>query len=342
LGMAVVDPAQFQPWAYQPGVQAAEVIIDGTAVPWARLQPRLELAPDERNFTITFAAQDYSAPQKNRFAYRLDGYDSDWIETDADHRSANYGNLWHGNYTLHIRASNRLGDWSPHELEIAIVVHPVFWKTTWFMLLVLLAVVVGVFFLFRWRMARLRVRATMLASLVRQRTAELEQKNVELEKLAVTDRLTGLYNRLKLDQVLDSECARSARFGQPFSLLLLDLDKFKLVNDMHGHQAGDQVLVAMAQVLQQHTRSVDLVGRWGGEEFIVIASGSALEGACELAEKLRSEIAAHVFPVVGHKTASIGVATFQDGDTPATVVARADVALYRAKELGRDRVERET
>ncbi|MFA9217867.1 MAG: two-component regulator propeller domain-containing protein, partial [Sphingomonadaceae bacterium] len=296
-GLAVINPLRFQPWSFQPAVQASEVMIDGSAVPWSRLMPKLVLAPHERNLTITFAAQDYSAPMKNRFAYRLQGYDRDWIEGDADHRSANYGNLWHGNYTLQVRTSNRNGMWSPHQLSIPIEVQPVFWKTTWFLILLLVAVVGAVFLSFRWRVARLRARAAQLTELVRQRTAELEVKNAELQQLAITDRLTGLYNRLKIDQVLDSECARSARFGQPFSLLLLDLDRFKLVNDIHGHQAGDQVLVAMAQVLTQHLRSVDLVGRWGGEEFMVIARGTTLDGAAALAEKLRRAIEQHDFPV---------------------------------------------
>ncbi|MFA9219181.1 MAG: GGDEF domain-containing protein, partial [Sphingomonadaceae bacterium] len=93
--------------------------------------------------------------------------------------------------------------------------------------------------------------------------------------------------------------------------------------------------------LTQHLRSVDLVGRWGGEEFMVIASGTTLDGAAELAEKLRRAIEQHDFPVVGHKTTSIGIATFRAGDTPASLVTRADLALYSAKNLGRNRVERE-
>jgi diguanylate cyclase (GGDEF)-like protein len=340
-GVAVVDPEQLQRWAYQPEVRASELAIDGHPAPLGLLAPHLTLGPEQRNFSLSFSAQDYSDPKKSRYAHFLEGYDKEWIVTDAEHRDVNYGNLWHGQYLLRVRATNRVGQWSAHELAIPIVVLPVFWKTGWFMFLVALALAGSIYFAYRWRVARLRVDAERLQELVRTRTAELQEKNRELEQLAVTDRLTGLYNRFKLDSALEIECARSERYGQPFSLLLLDLDKFKQVNDVHGHQAGDQVLVATAGVLTLHTRSVDLVGRWGGEEFLIIASGTPLARGCELAEKLRACIAAHPFPVVGSMSASFGVASFRVGDTPTSLVARADRALYRAKALGRNLVEQE-
>lgn len=178
-----------------------------------------------------------------------------------------------------------------------------------------------------------------LEELVADRTAELREKNLQLERLAVTDSLTGVYNRLRLDQVLAAEHARAKRYAGGFSVIMLDVDKFKTVNDEFGHQAGDQMLVALASILSQHTRQVDVVGRWGGEEFQIIVPDHALQAARELAEKLRVAIAEFKFPTVGHRTASFGVAAFQDGDTITELVARADAALYRAKAGGRDRVE---
>ncbi|MES2296251.1 MAG: diguanylate cyclase [Pseudomonadota bacterium] len=178
-----------------------------------------------------------------------------------------------------------------------------------------------------------------LELLVAQRTAELEEKNRALQTLSITDRLTGLFNRLRLDQVLEHEAARCERLGGDFALILLDIDKFKSVNDTHGHQVGDQVLMAMAQVLRRCTRELDIVGRWGGEEFLVVASGTDGEGARALAEKLREAVAEHDFPVVGSKSASFGVAAFRAGDSIEGMMARADAALYRAKEGGRNRVE---
>lgn len=189
--------------------------------------------------------------------------------------------------------------------------------------------------------AELEVRQLneVLEKRVAERTHELLEKNQQLLQLAVTDSLTGLYNRLKLDQVLTDEFKRSCRYGSAFALILLDVDRFKAVNDNFGHAVGDQVLVEMGRLLKHGTRSVDVVGRWGGEEFLIICSDTEFKGAVALAEKLRQMIEGHPFPVVGQTTASFGVSTFGSGDTIAGMLARADSALYRSKRSGRNRVE---
>jgi diguanylate cyclase (GGDEF)-like protein len=167
----------------------------------------------------------------------------------------------------------------------------------------------------------------------------LEQLNLELERLSVTDKLTGLFNRVRLDAVLNGEIDRAARSGRPFGVILLDIDHFKQVNDEHGHQVGDQVLQGVAGLLAGNTRKVDTVGRWGGEEFLIICPHVDMEGIAQLAEKLRQAIAGHDFPVVGQKTASFGVCTYWPDDHANSLVARADAALYAAKHQGRNRVE---
>lgn len=168
---------------------------------------------------------------------------------------------------------------------------------------------------------------------------KLRRLNRELERLSITDRLTGLYNRLKLDAVLAAELQRAGRFGQAFSIVLLDLDHFKAVNDRHGHPVGDQVLLALADLLRHHGRRTDSVGRWGGEEFLIICPHTDAAGALTLGENLRQAMRARDFPVVGRQTASFGVTTYQSGDQEKDLLARADAALYEAKRLGRDRVE---
>ena len=185
-----------------------------------------------------------------------------------------------------------------------------------------------------------------LENLVALRTDELTRTNAQLlaqngllEKLSITDRLTGLNNRLRLDQTLEEELQRLQRYGDPFALVLLDVDKFKSVNDDFGHAVGDQVLVELATILTQNTRAIDLVGRWGGEEFLIICRETTQTGACALAEKLREAVAAHAFPAVGSKTASFGVTAAIAGDTISKMMARADAALYCAKAGGRNRVE---
>lgn len=168
---------------------------------------------------------------------------------------------------------------------------------------------------------------------------KLRMLNKELARLSVTDRLTGLFNRMKLDEALALETQRAQRTGQPFSLIMVDVDHFKLVNDTHGHQTGDRVLVEVAHLLRDGTREIDLVGRWGGEEFLVICPYTESEGAYQLAEGLRQKIQNHPFFCVQYKTASFGVATYVAGEPLQNLLARADAALYVAKNGGRNRVE---
>lgn len=170
-------------------------------------------------------------------------------------------------------------------------------------------------------------------------SAELQEKNLQLDRLAITDRLTGLSNRLRLDQVLEEEYQRSLRHGSSWSLILIDVDHFKLTNDSFGHQAGDAVLQEIASLLAGATRELDVVGRWGGEEFLVICRDTELDGAARLAEKLRACVAGHQFAIGSGKTCSAGVACMSRGDSIAQLIGRADQALYRAKAGGRNRVE---
>ena len=170
---------------------------------------------------------------------------------------------------------------------------------------------------------------------------ELEKKNKELEHLAHTDPLTGINNRIGIDNSLKQELLRSRRYGLDTSLIMIDIDKFKAVNDSYGHQVGDLVLKEVAQVLQRNIRQVDLLGRWGGEEFLVVLPETALSGAMTLAEKLRLAVESFNFTESGNHTVSIGVSTYRGGDSQDTLIYRADSALYFAKEKGRNRIERE-
>jgi len=165
---------------------------------------------------------------------------------------------------------------------------------------------------------------------------KLEQKALTLAK---TDALTNLVNRLELDSILNIQIEKSKRFKHPLSLIMFDIDHYKKVNDNYGHIVGDQCLVEMANILKNNSRVVDTVGRWGGEEFLIICSETDLNGAKKLAEKLRSVIDNNAFKHVNHITGSFGVTSFQVEDTPDTLINRADQALYSAKELGRNRVE---
>lgn len=163
--------------------------------------------------------------------------------------------------------------------------------------------------------------------------------NQRLEASALTDSLTGIANRMHFDRILDTAIAQAQRYGDAIALIMLDLDHFKLINDTHGHAVGDQVLQEFSRVVQTALRPSDLLARWGGEEFVVAAPRTGLEPARRLAERLRSGVQAHPFPVIGTLTVSLGVAEYQANDTALSLMERADAALYRAKKFGRNRVE---
>ncbi|OGA08668.1 MAG: hypothetical protein A3D95_02470 [Betaproteobacteria bacterium RIFCSPHIGHO2_12_FULL_69_13] len=181
------------------------------------------------------------------------------------------------------------------------------------------------------------VHLVWMEQLVRDKIALA--KRVELEQRAATDALTGVANRLKFDQALADEIARAKRYGTPLALVMCDVDHFKAINDTHGHQAGDSVLVGLCGLIQRHTRKTDLLARWGGEEFVILARNCGAGDTFQLAEKLRHLIETHAFDKVGAVTCSFGVAQFGEGDSAESALARADAALYRAKASGRNRVE---
>jgi len=171
---------------------------------------------------------------------------------------------------------------------------------------------------------------------------ELEEKNQMLENLSVTDQLTGLYNRLKLDAVLEEEFQRSKRYGNVFGVIMTDIDHFKRVNDTYGHQAGDMVLTGFAALLKNNVRTVDTVGRWGGEEFLIICPETDRDGLVHVAENLRRVIADHTFETVEQITASFGATLYGGQPTVDAMVSRADEALYVSKENGRNKVTLKT
>ena len=159
------------------------------------------------------------------------------------------------------------------------------------------------------------------------------------EEDALTDHLTGLANRRRFERQLEREVARTERYEHPFSLLLLDIDNFKKLNDTFGHNAGDEALRCMGKALREGTRGIDLAARIGGEEFAVILVETGQQGGLEIAERLREAIKTMPIPLAGHMTASFGVAECPSHARNARdLMSGADAALYEAKRAGRDRV----
>jgi len=166
----------------------------------------------------------------------------------------------------------------------------------------------------------------------------LDKYNKKLSELSTTDKLTQLYNRLKIDTELENQKHYCDRYRHSFSVILMDIDFFKKVNDKFGHITGDAVLVDFAAIIKSNIREVDMAARWGGEEFIILCPNCTDKEAGTLAEKLRQIIEKHIFANTNHQTASFGVAEYQAANSINRLISNADNALYQAKESGRNQV----
>jgi two-component system cell cycle response regulator len=179
------------------------------------------------------------------------------------------------------------------------------------------------------------------AARVKRLQDELRQRNQELDLLSRTDSLTGLHNRRHVEEYLARVTSLARRNAEPIAVLIVDIDHFKSVNDGHGHDAGDAVLREVANRMTSNVRLEDMIGRWGGEEFLAVLPGTPAQGAAELAERLRQVVAVEPCRLPGggtiQVTVSLGCAASMLADA-GTLVRSADAALYEAKELGRNRV----
>jgi diguanylate cyclase (GGDEF)-like protein len=279
---------------------------------------------------------------------------------------ASYSNLPPGDYVLNVRATNRLGTWSPQELAMNLHVMPSWWQTWTWRVAMLAMVAAAVATLMRLRTRVLRSRQEELERLVHDRTESLEsvsmalqEKSAELEAASVIDPLTGLHNRRYLTERIDHDVSRVLRRieshrqqGLPPPLdadlifFVVDIDHFKDVNDQHGHAAGDAVLSQMRSRLQHVFRASDHLVRWGGEEFLAVARESSRHRAPALAERLRAVVADGAFVLDDgsslHCSCSVGFACLPLDPLHAAavdwhaVLHLADAALYLAKDSGRN------
>jgi two-component system, cell cycle response regulator len=171
---------------------------------------------------------------------------------------------------------------------------------------------------------------------------DLDERIRRTTILSLTDPLTGIYNRLKLHESINREVERrqERRHEQRNipCLIMFDIDHFKRVNDSFGHQVGDSVLIELISLVGKLIRKSDTIARWGGEEFIILTTNMDLEGSTRLAERIRRKVDGHAFKKVGHVTCSFGVTRLQGGDSPEELLKRVDMAMYRAKQSGRNQV----
>lgn len=291
-----------------------------------------------RSMTLDFALLDYAAPGQTRYSYRMEGLDDNWTYIPAGGLpSAIYGYLPHGDYTLHLRAST--GGLDPHEIEtaVAIKVSPRWYERDWFNVLLAMALVGLIFGLVHLRTLYLRRQSERLQQQIDEHTRELQEANARLAELASTDPLTGVYNRRRFLEL--AEDIRSRTTDGRACMLLLDLDRFKQINDNYGHLAGDAVIRGATRAIQQHSRQDDLIGRYGGEELVVCLPDTSLEEGVQVAERICQALAAHGIRHAAQTiavTISAGVAVLRPGESLEQWLTRADDALYQAKDAGRN------
>jgi diguanylate cyclase (GGDEF)-like protein len=364
-GLNYFHPSSLRQNDYVPPVQLTAVHgVEGpfplAVLPWELTT--MTLSHHDRVIAFEFAALDFTAPQRNKYAYMLEGFDDTWVNLETSRR-ATYTSLPPGRYTLRLRGSNSDGVWNEAGTSVAIRVLPAPWWSWWAWSIYALLVGTFVLWVVRAQRARLQREAEYSRKLekqVQERTKELAEANAQLNEASLTDSLTGLRNRryaltcvrdemagilrehlAAMHGTTDSEKCREALF------IMIDLDGFKAVNDTYGHEAGDRVLLAVRDTLTDVCRASDTVVRWGGDEFLVVCRNTHRQGAKVIAEKLRSEVAALDIRLENGEQArigcSIGYAFYpflpeqpRRVDWERVQIA-ADAAMYVAKRSGRNR-----
>ena len=341
-GIAVINPLIENHNSLAPPVLIESATVEREKV---RADKELFVEAGLQNIEINFTAVSLIKSEQIKFKYKLEGHDKDWIDAGT-RRTVYYSYLPPGNYRFVVKAANSDGVWNETGASLEIKMNPFFYQTAGFYYL---CAAIGILFLFIvWKVSvhQLESRERKLERLVAEKTEELKKANEELQHLANSDGLTSVGNRRSFEKFLTSEWHRAIRFKTEISLILLDIDHFKLFNDTYGHQAGDECLKKVATALAQTIhRPTDFVARFGGEEFAIILGGTDAEGAFNIAAQVLENLKTLNIPHAASKTCdrltvSIGVATtFADFETTEIeLIKSADKALYKAKENGRNQV----
>ncbi|MGH8075698.1 MAG: ligand-binding sensor domain-containing diguanylate cyclase [Lysobacter sp.] len=312
-----------------------------------------ELPEDARDLSFEFTVLSFQDPKSVAVEYRLRGYDREWRLGDALQRSARYTNLPPGAYTFEARGRNNAGVASVVTAQLPFAIRPRFHETVLFYALLALLVASIVYAGYRLQQHRHQAQQHVLEKLIQQRTEALEIANHRLEEASQTDPLTGLRNRRYMANQIPTDLAyydrqiqQGAHGGEVMMFALVDIDHFKIVNDTHGHKAGDRVLQQFAQVLGSLVRNGDYVVRWGGEEFLLVFRPMPTRNLAVIGERIRSAVANREFDIGTEKplrlTCSTGLSEypmFRDHRVQLgweTMVELADQALYYVKTHGRD------
>ena len=341
-GLSRFRPAPRRPTEFPPSVVFTKLVMGRTDLSGQR-NPSVSI----RSNALTARYSVLNAPRENSvvFRYRLMPANEAWTETAR--RELDFAELPPGAYRLEVEARDGDGVWNGHGAGFPFEILPPWYRTPWFMgacgVVPLLMAAVAL----RLRMLRATKTVRELVRMVEERTADLQRANEDLLRLSSLDPLTGMANRRVFDRTLEQECARVRRMGSTVSLVILDVDNFKALNDSEGHQRGDECLVSVgAELGRLAKRQVDVAARYGGEEFAFILPETQADDAVRFAESVRLAIAGLALrhptsPVARILTVSVGVSTATPEwcSAPDELIAAADHALYQAKKNGRNRVE---
>lgn len=300
----------------------------------------VDLAWSRQDLSFQFAAANSLDRANLVFYYRIVGLHSDWIESREE--TAHFQALSPGTYGFEVFAQDRASGARSEEAEFRFRVKPPWWRTLWFYALCGLSFALGILALFRLRTRHLVGQQRRLESMVRERTAQLEISREELRHQASHDGLTGLLNRVAILNALERELARASRGATSLTLVLADIDHFKAINDTYGHPAGDEALRRFAAALADNVRPYDQVGRYGGEEFLLVLVGvdsSEMEDRLVALHRSISGLQINHAEVSFVIHCSLGVAQLECGHRPIDqklALVAADDALYQAKRAGRN------
>lgn len=341
-GLVIINPARLPGTSQPPRVVLEDVAINGK--PGSALD-EVVLPPGSAPLAVRYFPGTLNDADRVQFRYRMEGLTNEWVHAGRN-RQATFAALAHGRYAFQVAASLDGIRWSEPSEPLRVRVLPHVWQTGWFTALALLLAGLVLAVLFKLRTRQLERQHADMEKLVAEKTEELRQANEHLSRLSFADALTGLPNRRRMDETLETEWRRAVRSGSSIAIVMADIDAFKAYNDTLGHPEGDKCLVKVADVIRQAVgRAGDLAARYGGEEFVILMPGAEVAAAKDFAERLRQAceacaIAHPASPVGKVVTISLGVAASRPDalGSAAELMALADAALYRAKQDGRNRV----
>ncbi len=352
-GLAYFRPTKVERQEQPPKVVITSAVLSGREV----LREESPSVDYEKNtFTAKFAGLTFRNPRRVRYQYRLIGWNSEFVETKR--REVRYAALPAGQYTLEVSCRSAAGLWSEAAAIYSFSVRPPWWERWWVRLGMFIILALLVLALVEFRIRRLAAERRQLEAAVAERSAQLAEANEELKEASLTDALTQTRNRRFFSTIIDDDISstrrrydgrtkRDSEHNRDLLFFVIDLDHFKRVNDIHGHAAGDEVLVETARRLTDSLRHSDLLIRWGGEEFLILCREADRAQGQIVAERILNAVGGIPFELANgvelYRTCSLGWAAMpaylEDPDALAheAILELADQALYLAKQSGRNR-----